>query len=83
MPNYMSWPRLMSKAHAAAYCDMSISAFTRHCAVRPIGFGDDRLVRWDRDDLDAWVSSLKTGGHATSLTMTAAEMDRTLDEFAG
>lgn len=54
-----SWPRLMARQTAAAYCDMSVSAFERECPISPLAFGDKRLERYDRHDLDAWIDSRK------------------------
>lgn len=52
-------PRLMSRPEAAAYCGFSVSVFDRECTVRPIDFGDRRLERFDRYDLDAWIEQRK------------------------
>lgn len=52
-------PRLMSKAEAAAYCGFSIGVFEREVPVRPMAFGDKRLERYDRLDLDSWIEDRK------------------------
>lgn len=53
------WPRLMTPARAAAYCDMSLTAFRSRCPVAPIDFGDKRLDRYDRRDIDEWIDGLR------------------------
>ncbi len=55
--------RLLKKAHAAAYCGISVSAFTRTCPVAPVslapaGRQDERLIRYDVRDLDRWIDGL-------------------------
>jgi len=52
-------PRLMTKAEAAAYCGFSPGVFERQCEVRPMAFGDKRLERYDRFDLDNWIEARK------------------------
>ena len=71
----MYWPRLMSQTQAAAYVNMSVLAFERHCPVEPLDFGDQRLKRWDRHDIDSWIDDQKAG--ASSGT-TDAEFERML-----
>ncbi|WP_187275503.1 hypothetical protein [Methylobacterium sp. WL6] len=51
--------RLITEAQAASYCGLSAAAFSARCSVAPIDFGDRRLDRFDRQDLDAWIDSLK------------------------
>lgn len=53
-------PRLMTRAEAAAYCGFSPGVFERQCEVRPMAFGDKRLERYDRFDLDNWIESRKS-----------------------
>ena len=53
-------PRLMTKAEAAAYCGFSPGVFERLCEVRPMSFGDRRLERFDRFELDDWIEGRKT-----------------------
>lgn len=53
-------PRLMTKAEAAAYCGFSQGVFERQCEVAPMAFGDRRLQRYDRFELDNWIESRKT-----------------------
>ena len=57
-----TWPRLMSRQMAAAYCDMSVSTFERVCPVTPISLSeermDKRLLRYDAAALDEWINAL-------------------------
>lgn len=51
--------RLLTRTEAAAYCGLSIAAFTALCPVRPISLGNDkRLERYDIVELDKWIDSL-------------------------
>ena len=59
MPRASIQPRLLNRAEAAAYCGFSPAVFDRQCGIRPIDFGDKRLERFDRLDLDAWIERLK------------------------
>jgi hypothetical protein len=53
--------RLLTKAQAAAYCGLSIAAFTKLCPVHPISFGaDKRLERFDVLVLNEWIDCLAT-----------------------
>jgi hypothetical protein len=53
--------RLLTKAEAAAYCGVSVTAFQTLCPVRPIALGNDkRLERFDVVALNQWIDSLKT-----------------------
>jgi len=65
----LNWPvgaRLLTKKEAAAYCRLSVGAFTRVCPVRAIALqsGNPRLARYDKIDLDAWIEQLKNGPNA-------------------
>jgi hypothetical protein len=53
-----TWPRLLSRPQAAAYCGLSPSAFDSHFFHRlnPIRFG--RTVRFDRLMIDSVIDSL-------------------------
>ncbi len=52
-------PRLLTKAEAASYCGLSLSAFSTLCPVRPIALGaDKRLERYDVVALDGWIERL-------------------------
>ena len=55
-----AWPRLLSQARAADYCDVSPGFFRTHCDVRPIRLGE-RLL-WDRHRLDEWIDRLQETG---------------------
>lgn len=49
-------PRLLTKAQAAAYCGLSVSAFEGVVTVQPISLGPDpRLNRYDVKALDEWI----------------------------
>lgn len=75
-------PRLLSRDQAAAYCGFSRVAFERHCPVVPMGFGDERLLRWDRHDLDAWIENRKNPAHSPrNRVPTPADMSRDLERF--
>ena len=53
--------RLLTRAQAAAYCGLSIAAFSKLCPVRPISFGADRrLERFDVLVLNEWIDCLAT-----------------------
>lgn len=69
-PNIL--PRLLSKADAAAYCGFSLGVFEREVAVRPMAFGDQRLQRYDRYDLDAWIEARKHPARGGPKTMAEA-----------
>ncbi|ACL57881.1 hypothetical protein [Methylobacterium nodulans] len=65
-------PRLMSKAEAAAYCGFSVAVFEREVSVRPMAFGNKRLERYDRVDLDNWIETRKRPAKAGPKTMAEA-----------
>jgi len=50
-------PRLLLKQQAAAYCGVCPSVFEKACPVQPIQLLD-RIPRWDRFALDAWIDGL-------------------------
>ena len=51
--------RLLTRAQAAAYCGVSLGAFSTLCPVRPIALGaDKRLARYDVVALNEWIDSL-------------------------
>jgi hypothetical protein len=51
--------RLLTRAEAAAYCGLSLAAFTALCPVLPIALGaDKRLERFDVVALNRWIDSL-------------------------
>jgi hypothetical protein len=53
------WPRLLTKAQAAAYCGVSVGSFSTLCPLRPIALGNDkRLERFDIVALNQWIDSL-------------------------
>lgn len=55
-----AWPRTMSQARAADYCDVSPGFFRTYCDVEPIELGG-RLL-WDRIRLDDWIDRLQESG---------------------
>lgn len=52
--------RMLTMAEAARHCGRSLTRFKVECPVAPVKFGNGDL-RWDVQDLDAWINSLKTG----------------------
>jgi hypothetical protein len=66
------WPAMMTKETAAAYCDMSVGAFTDQCPVQPIDQGW-RGLRWKKAKLDAWIDALpeKAPKHGAPKTLDA------------
>lgn len=52
--------RLLTKNEAAHHCGRSTVRFAIECPVRPLRFGNGD-VRWDVQDLDVWINSLKAG----------------------
>jgi hypothetical protein len=52
--------RILTEAEAASHCGRSVKRFGIECPVKPIRFpnGDER---YDIQDLDAWLDSLKAG----------------------
>jgi hypothetical protein len=52
--------RMLSLSEAAHHCGRSVSRFKIEYPVRPLRYSNgDR--RWDVQDLDAWINSLKAG----------------------
>jgi hypothetical protein len=55
-------PRLLTKAEAASYCGLGTATFENQCPVRPIALGHSkRLMRFDREALNAWIDELASG----------------------
>ncbi|MFY9952110.1 helix-turn-helix transcriptional regulator [Bradyrhizobium sp.] len=52
--------RMMTLAEAARHCGRSLTRFKIECPVAPVKFGNGDL-RWDVQDLDVWINSLKAG----------------------
>ena len=52
-----AWPTLLTKSQLCCYVEMSVSTLERVCPVRPVALGA-RILRWRRDDIDAWIASL-------------------------
>ena len=71
--------RLLTRAQAAAYCGLSLGAFSTLCPVRPIALGDDkRLERYDVVALNEWIDSLGAGSAKLGRDWLAA-MDKNND----
>lgn len=52
--------RLLTMAEAARHCGRSLTRFKIECPVVPLNF-DNGDRRWDVQDLDGWINSLKAG----------------------
>jgi hypothetical protein len=52
--------RMLTMAEAARHCGRSLTRFKIECPVAPIKFANGDL-RWDVQDLDVWINSLKAG----------------------
>jgi hypothetical protein len=52
--------RMLSQSEAAHHCGRSVSRFKIECPVRPLRYPNGDL-RWDVQDLDGWINSLKAG----------------------
>jgi hypothetical protein len=52
--------RLLTMAEAARHCGRSLTRFKLECPVAPLKFENGDL-RWDVQDLDVWINSLKAG----------------------
>jgi hypothetical protein len=52
--------RMLTKAEAAHHCGRSVKRFQIECPTLPTKFLNGDL-RWDVQDLDAWLDSLKKG----------------------
>ena len=52
--------RMLEKKEGAHHCGRSVRRFEIECPVHPIRFQNGDL-RWDVQDLDAWINSLKAG----------------------
>jgi len=49
-------PRLLTRAQAAAYCQVSVATFMMRCPVAPIKMGHSaKMLRWDVRKLDEWL----------------------------
>jgi hypothetical protein len=53
--------RMLSKSEGAHHCGRSVKRFEVECPCQPVRFpnGD---VRYDVQDLDGWLNTLKAGG---------------------
>ncbi|TXN73441.1 hypothetical protein [Methylobacterium sp. WL6] len=50
----------MRRSQAAAYCSLSLLAFTRVCGAQAIDLGHG-VIRWDRHEIDEWIDTLRHG----------------------
>ena len=62
----MTWPRLLQRSKAAAYCDMSIPSFEREIAAGRLPEGKLMGGRkhWCKDSLDAAIDRIFSGGES-------------------
>ena len=52
--------RMLSQSESAHHCGRSVTRFKIECPVKPLRYANGDL-RWDVQDLDAWINSLKAG----------------------
>lgn len=52
-----AWPALMTREQACAYVGVSEATFRTICPISPVDLGV-HLLRWRRDQLDAWIAAL-------------------------
>jgi hypothetical protein len=75
--------RLLTRAQAAMYCGLGLSAFAAICPVRPISMGSDkRLERFDLVDLNKWIDGLGAGTAVAGKDWLAV-MDKGIDKNSG
>ena len=55
-----AFQRMLKLKEAAAYCGLPMSRFRALCPVQPVLFAE-RIERWDRQDVDSWLDSFKSG----------------------
>lgn len=53
--------RMLTKSEAAHHCGRPVAQFQAECPCRPVKFSNGDL-RYDVQDLDPWLDSLKTDG---------------------
>lgn len=70
-------PRLLTQQQAAAYCGIGVKAFKDICPIRPTSL-NDRLQRYDRYRLDAWLDSLAGGVPAKAPAEWLHELEASL-----
>ena len=56
----VAFQRMLKLKEAAVYCDLPMSRFRALCSIQPVLFAE-RIERWDRQDLDDWLDSFKSG----------------------
>lgn len=56
------WPRCMTREVAAAYLGISPSQFDAEvrAGIWPAGLWEGRRIRWDRQEIDAWLDARLT-----------------------
>jgi hypothetical protein len=54
--------RMLTSTEAAHHCGRSLTRFKVECPVQPVRFANGD-VRYDVQDLDAWIGSLKAGSN--------------------
>lgn len=65
--------RMLTQTEAAHHCGRSLARFKIECPVPPVVFANgDR--RWDVEDLDAWLNSLK-GAESASIDSILARLE--------
>jgi hypothetical protein len=52
--------RMLTMAEAARHCGRALTRFKIECPVQPIRFANGD-IRYDVQDLDVWITSLKAG----------------------
>ena len=67
--------RMLTKPEGAHHCGRSLSRFVIECPVTPIKFGNGDL-RYDVQDLDRWLDSLKVGAGDHDADAIVARLSR-------
>lgn len=58
-------PRVLKQAEAANYCSLAVKHFKAVCPIPPFELKKGEL-RWDKQDLDKWIDSVKSGSDTLS-----------------
>jgi hypothetical protein len=66
--------RMLTRAEGASYCGRPLKRFGVECPVRPIRFANDD-IRYDIQDLDGWLDSLKNGHEDTNVESIIARLN--------
>jgi hypothetical protein len=75
-------PRLLTQGQAAAYCGVCVAVFKKACPVAPLNLLD-RLPRYDRHALDAWINRLTKSPAEDDLDLVRMFNGRDGDSRAG